>query len=125
MCSDLQEADTIIIHHICNIYAQANFVIRCSDTDITAIMLDNKHHLKNDDLPAGILTAIGNKIHKVLGMIDVDAARLQLFINTYIVSEVNEEFNRKNVKTVDESNLPSCERELLHWFRRANYITSL
>ncbi|GFX19802.1 uncharacterized protein TNCV_1433631 [Trichonephila clavipes] len=58
-------------------------------------------------------------------MIDVDAARLQLFINTYMVSDVNEEFNRKNVKNFDVSNLPTCKRELLQQFQRANYITSL
>ncbi|PRD35243.1 UNVERIFIED_CONTAM: hypothetical protein NCL1_12117 [Trichonephila clavipes] len=45
-CADHEEADTEIIHHICNIDAQANFVIRCSDTDIAAIMLGNMHHLK-------------------------------------------------------------------------------
>ncbi|GFY41708.1 uncharacterized protein TNIN_279911 [Trichonephila inaurata madagascariensis] len=58
-------------------------------------------------------------------MIDVDAARLQLFINTYIVSDVNEEFIRKNVKNFDASNLPPRKSELLQQFRRANYITSL
>ncbi|GFW19656.1 uncharacterized protein TNCV_1605471 [Trichonephila clavipes] len=58
-------------------------------------------------------------------MIDVDATRLQLFINTYMVSDVNEEFNRQNVKTFDASNLPTCKSEFLLQFRRANYITSL
>ncbi|GFY58233.1 uncharacterized protein TNIN_74431 [Trichonephila inaurata madagascariensis] len=58
-------------------------------------------------------------------MIDVDAARLQLFIKTYIVSDVNEEFIRKNVKNFDASNLPPRKSELLQQFRRANYITSL
>ncbi|GFV87261.1 uncharacterized protein TNCV_5114791 [Trichonephila clavipes] len=58
-------------------------------------------------------------------MIDVDAARLQLFINTYMVSDVNEQFNRKNVKNFDASNLPMCKSELLLQFRRGNYITSL
>ncbi|GFW57465.1 uncharacterized protein TNCV_543751 [Trichonephila clavipes] len=43
-------------------------------------------------------------------MIDVDAARLQLFINTYMVSDVNEEFIRKNVKNFDASNLPPCKK---------------
>ncbi|GFW84840.1 uncharacterized protein TNCV_681281 [Trichonephila clavipes] len=73
-----------------------------------------------------------NKIQKFIceaynvpGMIDVDAARFQLFINTYMVSDVNEEFIRMNVKTFDASNLPPCKSELLQQFRRANYITSL
>ncbi|GFT05308.1 uncharacterized protein TNCV_123391 [Trichonephila clavipes] len=42
-------------------------------------------------------------------MIDVDAARLQLFINT-LVSDVNEEFSQKKVKNFDESNLPQHAR---------------
>ncbi|GFY51258.1 hypothetical protein TNIN_121421 [Trichonephila inaurata madagascariensis] len=58
-------------------------------------------------------------------MIDVDDVRLQLFINTYMVSDVNEEFNRKNVKNFDVSNLPASKSELLQQFRRANYFTSL
>ncbi|KAL4707134.1 hypothetical protein ACJJTC_018869 [Scirpophaga incertulas] len=65
------------------------------------------------------------QLYNVAGIIDVDAARLQLFINTYMVCDVNEEFNRKNVKNFDASNLPPCKSELLQQFRRANYITSL
>ncbi|GFT59225.1 uncharacterized protein TNCV_3891731 [Trichonephila clavipes] len=53
-------------------------------------------------------------------MINVDATRLQ-YINTYMVSDVNEGFNRKNVKNFDASNLPTTE--FLQQFRRANYIT--
>ncbi|GFW37609.1 uncharacterized protein TNCV_4028051 [Trichonephila clavipes] len=58
-------------------------------------------------------------------MIDVDADKLQLFINAYTVSDVNEEFIQKNVKIFDASNLPPCKSELLQQFRRANYIISL
>ncbi|GFW97905.1 uncharacterized protein TNCV_1426681 [Trichonephila clavipes] len=43
-------------------------------------------------------------------MIDVDAARLQLFINTCMVSDVNEEFIWKNVKNFDGSNLPPYKK---------------
>ncbi|GFW16547.1 hypothetical protein TNCV_2351711 [Trichonephila clavipes] len=140
-CTDHEEADTKIIHHICNIDVQANFVIRCSDTDIAAIMLGNMRHLKNEDSHVWILTGIGNReafmkfgdpdlfrdleleknvfnkiqkficeVYNVPGMIEVDAARLQLFINTYMVSDVNEEFIQKNVKNFDASNLPPCKK---------------
>ena len=37
------------------------------------------------------------EVYKVAGIIDVDAVRLQLFLNTYMVSDVNEEFNRKKM----------------------------
>lgn len=46
-CPEHEEADTKIIHHICNFDDQANFVIQCSDTDIAVIMLGNMHHFKN------------------------------------------------------------------------------
>ena len=36
----------------------------------------------------------------ILNIIDIDEATLQFFINTYTVSDVNEEFNRKNVTTL-------------------------
>ncbi|GFY02867.1 uncharacterized protein TNCV_3507471 [Trichonephila clavipes] len=60
-CTDHEDADTKIIDPICNIYAQANFVIRCSDTDIAAIMLGNMRHLKNDDYHMWTLTDLGDK----------------------------------------------------------------
>ncbi|GFW09795.1 hypothetical protein TNCV_868571 [Trichonephila clavipes] len=41
------------------------------------------------------------------------ASRLQLFINTYMVIDVIEEFNRKNVKNLVASNIPTCKSELL------------
>ncbi|GFV79742.1 uncharacterized protein TNCV_1725671 [Trichonephila clavipes] len=44
-------------------------------------------------------------------MIDVDSAGLQQFINSYMVYDVNEEFNRNNVKNFDASNLPTCKKE--------------
>lgn len=52
-------------------------------------------------------------------------ARLQLFINNYTVSDINEEFNRKNVKNFDACNLPPCKSELIQQFRRANYIANI
>ncbi|GFY41709.1 hypothetical protein TNIN_279921 [Trichonephila inaurata madagascariensis] len=64
-CTDHEEADTKIIHHICNIDAQANFVIRCSDTDIAAIMLGNMRHLKMKDSHVWILTGIENRVRYI------------------------------------------------------------
>ncbi|KAG8179171.1 hypothetical protein JTE90_024375 [Oedothorax gibbosus] len=62
--SDIDEnADTKIIHHICNIDAQANFVIRCSNTDIAAIMLGNMRHLKHSHV--WMLIGVGNKVRYV------------------------------------------------------------
>lgn len=65
------------------------------------------------------------EIYNVSGIIDVDAARLQLFLNNYTVSDINEEFNPKNLKNFDASNLPPCKTELFQQFLRANYITSI
>lgn len=75
-CEQHEEADTKIIYHVCNVDAESNFVIRCSDTDIAAIMLGNMHHLKNKDSHVWILTGTGNKqryvdlkkIHEHLGL---------------------------------------------------------
>lgn len=53
---------------------------------------------------------------------DVDAARLQIFINSYTVSDVNEAFNRKKLQKFDASCLPPCKSELLQQLLRANYI---
>lgn len=64
-------------------------------------------------------------VYNVPGIIDVDAARLQLFINTYTVSDVSEEFNRKSVRNFDSCNLPPCKSELFQQFCRANYIASI
>lgn len=38
------------------------------------------------------------EIYSVPDTYDVNAARLQLFLNNYSVSNINEEFNRKNLK---------------------------
>ncbi|KAG8177889.1 hypothetical protein JTE90_001720 [Oedothorax gibbosus] len=64
-CPDHEEADTKIIHHICNIDAQSNFVIRCSDTDIAAIMLGNMRHLKHSESHVWMLIGVGNKVRYV------------------------------------------------------------
>ncbi|GFW15428.1 uncharacterized protein TNCV_3741321 [Trichonephila clavipes] len=64
-CTDHEEDDTKIIHHIGNIDVQANFVIRCSGTDIAAIMLGNMRHLKNEDSHVWILTLIGNRVRYI------------------------------------------------------------
>lgn len=64
-------------------------------------------------------------IYNVPNECDVDAARLQLFINNYRVSNINAEFNLKNIKNFDASSLPPTKSELFQQFLRANYITSL
>lgn len=61
-------------------------------------------------------------IYNVGSIIDVDAARLQMFIDSYTVSDVNEAFDRKKLRNFDASNLPPCKSELLQQFLRANYI---
>ncbi|GFR17097.1 platelet glycoprotein 4 [Trichonephila clavata] len=57
--------------------------------------------------------------------IDVDAARLQMFIYSYTVSDVKEAFDRKKLRKFDASNLPPCKSELLQQFLRANYICTI
>ncbi|GFQ72538.1 uncharacterized protein TNCT_59011 [Trichonephila clavata] len=60
--------------------------------------------------------------------IDVDAARLQMFIDSYTVSDVKEAFDRKKLRKFDASNLPPCKpckSELLQQFLRANYICTI
>lgn len=46
------------------------------------------------------------------------------FMN-YTVFDINEEFNPKNLKKIDASNLPPCKTELFQQFLRAYYITSI
>ncbi|XP_074106572.1 uncharacterized protein LOC141532227 [Cotesia typhae] len=210
-CPEHEEADTKIVFHISNTDAQANFVIRCSDTDIAIIMLGHMHNLINDDSNVWLNAGTGNnqryinltkvyehlgpslsrslprfhaltgcdfnpaffkrgkqrplnilmkkpeypqafmqfggpesfteeliqenifntiqkficEIYNVSGVLDVDAARLQLFFNNYSVNNFNEAFNRKNLKNFDASNLPPCKSELFQQFLRANYISSV
>lgn len=57
------------------------------------------------------------EVYRVAGTIDVDTATLQIFIKTRMVSNVNEEFIRKNVKNFDASNLPPYKSEFLQQFR--------
>lgn len=42
-----------------------NFVIRCSDIDIAAIMLGNMHHLESKESHVWILAGSGNKLRYV------------------------------------------------------------
>ena len=64
-------------------------------------------------------------LYNVGNINDVDAARLQIFIDSYKVSDVNEAFNRKKLRNFDASSLPPCKSELLQQFLRANYICSI
>ncbi|KAH9634460.1 hypothetical protein HF086_008294 [Spodoptera exigua] len=61
-------------------------------------------------------------LYNVKNINDVDAARLQIFIDSYTVSDVNEAFNRNKLRNFDASSLPPCKSELLQQFLRANYI---
>lgn len=64
-------------------------------------------------------------MYNVRLIIDVDATRLQIFIETYSISVVNEPFNLKKVQSFDASRLPPCKSELLQQFLRANYTIVL
>nr|XP_023013445.1 uncharacterized protein LOC111503382 [Leptinotarsa decemlineata] len=65
------------------------------------------------------------EIYSVPDTCNIDAARLQLFLNNYSVSNINEEFDRKNLKKIYASSLPPCQSELFQQFRRANYISGI
>ncbi|KAF9406624.1 hypothetical protein HW555_013064 [Spodoptera exigua] len=100
---------------------------RTIDTDVAAIMLGHMHRL-NDESQVWMLTGTGNNLsficylYNVENINDVDAARLQIFIDSYTVSDVNEAFNRKKLRNFDASSLPPCKSELLQQFLRENYI---
>ncbi|KAF9408377.1 hypothetical protein HW555_011914, partial [Spodoptera exigua] len=108
-CPEHEEADTKIVYHACKINYEANIIIRTIDTDVAAIMLGHMHRL-NDESQVWMLTGTGNNL------------RLQIFIDSYTVSDVNEAFNRKKLRNFDASSLPPCKSELLQQFLRANYI---
>ncbi|XP_054737911.1 uncharacterized protein LOC129244318 [Anastrepha obliqua] len=64
-------------------------------------------------------------VYNVRNAIDVNSARVQMFIDSYKVSDINEAFNRKKLRNFDASSLPPCENELLQHFLRANYICTI
>ncbi|KAH9628353.1 hypothetical protein HF086_015883 [Spodoptera exigua] len=78
-------------------------------------------NIEQQDLYNGIQSFICY-LYNVENINDVDAARLQIFIDSYTVSDVNEAFNRKKLRNFDASSLPPCKSELLQQFLRANYI---
>lgn len=63
-------------------------------------------------------------LYNVPGINDVDAARLQLFINNYTAADVNESFQMK-LRNFDASNLPPCKSELIQHVLRTKYIASI
>lgn len=63
-CPEHEEADTKIVYHAYNIHYQANIVIRSVDTDIAAIMVSHKYHLRNDSV-IWMLTSTGNILRYV------------------------------------------------------------
>ncbi|GFY39603.1 uncharacterized protein TNIN_375451 [Trichonephila inaurata madagascariensis] len=64
-------------------------------------------------------------VYNADNVIDVDAARLQMFIDLYAISDVNEAFDRKKLRNFYASNLPPCKSELLQQFLRANYTCTI
>ncbi|KAF9418547.1 hypothetical protein HW555_004696 [Spodoptera exigua] len=116
-----------MMYHACKINYEANIIIRTIDTDVAAIMLGHMLRL-NDESQIWMLTGTGNNLsficylYNVENINDVDAARLQIFIDSYTVSDVNEAFNRKKLRNFDASSLPPCKSKLLQQFLRANYI---
>ncbi|KAF9421074.1 hypothetical protein HW555_002786 [Spodoptera exigua] len=114
-CPEHEEADTKIVYHACKINYEANIIIRTIDTDVAAIMLGHMHRL-NDESQVWMLTGTGNNLsficylYNVENINDVDAARLQIFIDSYTVSDVKEAFNRKKLRNFDASSLPPCKK---------------
>ncbi|KAF9421683.1 hypothetical protein HW555_002364 [Spodoptera exigua] len=115
-CPEHEDADTKIVYHACKINYEANIIIRTIDTDVAAIMLAHMHRLNDES------QHLRQNLYNVENINDVDAARLQIFTDSYTVSDVNEAFNRKKLRNFDASSLPPCKSELLQQFLRANYI---
>ncbi|GFS80542.1 uncharacterized protein TNCV_3179191 [Trichonephila clavipes] len=72
-----------------------------------------------------VITGCDFNVYNSGNVIDVDAARLQMFIDLYIISDVNKAFDRKKLRNFDASNVPPCKRELLQQFLRANYACTI
>ncbi|XP_050679443.1 uncharacterized protein LOC126975556 [Leptidea sinapis] len=85
-------------------------------------LIENLNHQQNI---FNIIQRFICNVYNVPNVIDVDAARLQIFIDSYTVSDVNEAFDRKKLRNFDASNLPPCKSELLQQFLRANCICTV
>ncbi|CAG5043316.1 unnamed protein product [Parnassius apollo] len=98
-------------------------VKRLQNSEISSFHIENEEleELINNYLSMVNMKFICN-VYNVGGIIDVDATRLQMFIDSYTVSDINEAFNRKKLRNFDASSLPSCKSELFQQFLRANYI---
>ncbi|GFR05626.1 uncharacterized protein TNCT_352671 [Trichonephila clavata] len=81
--------------------------------------------IENTDEQQNFFHIIQRFIYNTGNAIDVDAARLQMFIDSYTVSDVKETFDRKKLRKFDASNLPPCKSDLLQQFLRANYICTI
>ncbi|GFV96455.1 uncharacterized protein TNCV_2943881 [Trichonephila clavipes] len=55
-------------------------------------------------------------VYNAGNVIYVDAARLQMFIDLYTISDLNEAFDRKKLRNSDASNVPPCKRKLFSSF---------
>lgn len=49
-CPEHEEADIKLVYPLCKIDSQVNIVIRSSDTDVAAILLGNKQHLRDTSM---------------------------------------------------------------------------
>ncbi|GFX07245.1 uncharacterized protein TNCV_2972221 [Trichonephila clavipes] len=72
-----------------------------------------------------VITGCDFNVYNSGNVIDVDAARLQMFNDLYTISDVNEAFDRKKLRNFDASNVPPCKRELFQQFLRANYACTI
>lgn len=60
-CPAHEEADTKIVYHVCHIDYDAHETIRCSDTDVAVIMLDNMSVISNRKIEISMEVGVGNK----------------------------------------------------------------
>ncbi|GFW53896.1 uncharacterized protein TNCV_2446891 [Trichonephila clavipes] len=75
--------------------------------------------IENTDEQQNVFSIIQRFICNVYNagnVIDVDATRLQMFIDFYTISDVNEAFDRKKLRNFDASNLLPYKSELLQQF---------
>ncbi|GFV16231.1 uncharacterized protein TNCV_4337491 [Trichonephila clavipes] len=88
----------------------------------TSELIENTHEQQN---VFNIIQRFTCNVYNASNVIDIDAAQLQMFIDSYTVFYVNEDFDRKNLRKFDARNLPTCKSELLQQYLRANYICTI
>lgn len=98
-CPDHEEADSKIIYHVCNIYRESSFLIRCSDTDILVILLGNFHKI-NEQSTVRILSGTGkNKkiinVNDLYNKLGVDLCKSLPAFHAFTGCDYNPSFYRK------------------------------